>query len=285
MFDIESEYLEMLETILEMGEVREDRTGTGTHSIFGYQLVHNFEAGFPLLTTKKLHWKSIAHELLWFLSGSSNTKYLKDNGVTIWDEWENENGDLGPVYGHQWRFWGAESWADHQKFSTGKDRETFVAGTDQIQELIDGIKKNPYSRRHIVSAWNPDDIGQMALPPCHILFQMYVHTDGGLSCQMYQRSADAFLGVPYNIASYALLTHLIANECGLHPKSLTIAFGDVHIYKNHLDQVRLQLSRQPNPLPKLHIQKPGTRVLDIKYGDFEILGYDAHPHIKGEVSV
>lgn len=283
--NIERAYLGMLNDILNFGEERKDRTGTGTFSLFGYQLKHDFSFGFPLLTTKKLHWKSIAYELLWFLTGSSNIEMLKEVGVTIWDEWADKNGDLGPVYGHNWRFWGAESHFDSQKFDTSKNAELFERGIDQITELIDGIKNNPYGRRHIVTAWDPETVGQCKLPPCHILFQMYVHTDGGLSCHMYQRSADSFLGVPYNIASYALLTELIANECGLKPKTLTMSFGDAHIYKNHVDQVKLQLSREVKSLPTLYISKPLTRVLNIEYRDFEIRGYEPHPAIKGEVSI
>ncbi len=282
----EEQYLKLLAKILETGEERADRTGTGTISRFGEQIKHDWDHGFPLLTTKKLHWKSIAIELLWFLTGSSNIQMLKDNGVTIWDEWADENGNLGPIYGHQWKFWGAESWFDHQKLhDESKNAELFDRGIDQIEELIEGIKKNPFGRRHIVTAWNPEDINQQKLPPCHILFQMYVHTNGELSCHMFQRSCDAFLGLPYNIASYALLLELVANECELKPRSLTISFGDIHIYKNHIEQVKLQLTRSRVDLPTLYIQKPGSRVLNVKYEDLKIEGYTPHPAIKGEVSI
>ena len=240
------QYLELLQHVLDHGSPREDRTGTGTVGVFGYQMRFDLSEGFPLLTTKKLHLRSIIHELLWFLRGETNIKYLKDNGVSIWDEWADENGDLGPVYGSQWR-----SWPD------GKG-----GSIDQIANVVHDIKTNPFSRRLLVTAWNPAEIQDMALPPCHCLFQFYVN-DGKLSCQLYQRSADIFLGVPFNIASYALLTMMMAQVCGLQPGDFVHTFGDAHIYKNHLDQVHLQLSREPRPLPTIN----------------------PHPHIKGEVSV
>ena len=254
--------------VLDNGTERQDRTGTGTIGVFGYQMRFALEEGFPALTTKKLHLRSIIHELLWFLRGDTNIKYLKDNGVSIWDEWADENGDLGPVYGSQWR-----SWPD------GK------GGTiDQIARVVEQIKSNPYSRRLMVTAWNPAEIEEMALPPCHCLFQFYV--DGGrLSCQLYQRSADIFLGVPFNIASYALLTMMMAQVCGLKAGDFVHTFGDAHIYKNHLEQVRLQLTREPHPLPQMKINREVKDIFDFRYEDFELVNYNPHPHIKGEVSV
>jgi thymidylate synthase len=250
------------------GVKKTDRTGTGTISVFGYQMRFDLQEGFPCLTTKKLHLKSIIYELLWFLNGDTNIKYLNDNGVRIWDEWADENGDLGHVYGYQWRSWPAPD---------GKS-------IDQITNLIEGIKNNPDSRRHIVSAWNVADVDYMALPPCHTLFQFYV-TDNRLSCQLYQRSADLFLGVPFNIASYALLTMMAAQATGYKPGEFIHTFGDVHIYLNHLQQVDLQLSREPRKLPEMKINPHVKSIFDFKYEDFELVNYDPHPHIKGIVAV
>lgn len=262
------QYLELCQHILEHGTEKSDRTGTGTISIFGYQMRFNLADGFPLLTTKKLHTKSIIHELLWFLKGDTNIQYLNENGVKIWNEWADEKGNLGPVYGYQWR-----SWPDGN------------GGTiDQIKEVVHQIKHNPDSRRLIVSAWNVADVGKMALPPCHCLFQFYV-ADGKLSCQLYQRSADVFLGVPFNIASYSLLTMMIAQVCGLKPGEFIHSFGDTHIYTNHIEQVKLQLTREPRPLPILKINPDVNSIFDFKYEDFELVDYNPHPHIKGEVSV
>lgn len=262
------QYLELLQHVLDHGSPREDRTGTGTVGVFGYQMRFDLSEGFPLLTTKKLHLRSIIHELLWFLRGETNIKYLKDNGVSIWDEWADENGDLGPVYGSQWR-----SWPD------GKG-----GSIDQIANVVHDIKTNPYSRRLLVTAWNPAEIQDMALPPCHCLFQFYVN-DGKLSCQLYQRSADIFLGVPFNIASYALLTMMMAQVCGLQPGDFVHTFGDAHIYKNHLDQVHLQLSREPRPLPTMRLNPEVKDIFGFRYEDFTLENYNPHPHIKGEVSV
>ena len=303
------QYLDLLQHVLDHGTVREDRTGTGTVGVFGYQMRFPLADGFPVLTTKKLHLRSIIHELLWFLRGDTNIKYLKDNGVSIWDEWADKDGNLGPVYGSQWR-----SWPDGR------------GGTiDQIADVVRQIKENPYSRRLMVTAWNPAEIQDMALPPCHCLFQFYVEpaasvdklnvdtligsTDksgsstcqpinlstcqptnekplkGRLSCQLYQRSADIFLGVPFNIASYALLTMMVAQVCGLEPGDFVHTFGDAHIYRNHLDQVRLQLSRAPRPLPTMRINPAVDDIFAFRYDDFALEGYDPHPHIKGEVSV
>ena len=262
------QYLTLLEHILNQGVEKEDRTGTGTLSTFGYQMRFNLQEGFPLVTTKKIHLKSVIHELLWFLQGSTNVKYLQENGVRIWNEWADENGELGPVYGSQWRSW-------------PKPDGTQV---DQISTLIKGLKENPDSRRHIVSAWNVGLIDQMALPPCHILFQFYV-ANGKLSCQLYQRSADTFLGVPFNIASYALLTLMVAQVTGLEPGDFVHTFGDVHIYKNHLEQVKLQLSREPRPLPTMKINPEVKDIFAFTFDDFAIENYDPHPHIKGKVAV
>ena len=262
------QYLDLLYKIKEEGVIREDRTGTGTKSIFGYQMRFNMKDGFPLLTTKKLHLKSIIHELLWFLSGDTNIKYLQDNGVRIWNEWADENGDLGPVYGHQWR-----SWSDYKG-------ETI----DQIQQAVDLIKNNPNSRRILVSAWNPADIDNMALPPCHCLFQFYV-ADGKLSLQLYQRSADVFLGVPFNIASYALLLQMMAQVTGLECGDFVHTTGDTHLYLNHLKQVDTQLMRTPRPLPKMKINPDVKDIFSFKYEDFELTDYNPWPHIKAEVSV
>lgn len=262
------QYLSLLEHILENGTEKGDRTGTGTISTFGYQMRFDLEEGFPVLTTKKLHLRSIIHELLWFLQGDTNIRYLKENGVRIWDEWADEDGDLGPVYGYQWRSWPNPD-GSH---------------TDQIKKLVEGIKNNPNSRRHIVSAWNPSFIDDMALPPCHCLFQFYVN-DGKLSCQLYQRSADTFLGVPFNIASYALLTLMVAQVCDLKPGEFIHTFGDVHLYKNHLDQAQLQLTREPRALPKMKINPEVKDLFAFKFEDFELIDYDPHPHIKAAVSV
>ena len=262
------QYLDLLRHIRENGVMKEDRTGTGTQSVFGYQMRFNLEDGFPLLTTKKVHLKSIIYELLWFISGDTNIKYLKDHGVTIWDEWADADGNLGPVYGHQWRSWPAP------------DGRTI----DQLSQVIDTIKRNPDSRRMLVTAWNPGEVDNMALPPCHCLFQFYV-ADGKLSCQLYQRSADVFLGVPFNIASYALLTMMIAQECGLQPGEFVHTTGDTHIYKNHFDQVALQLSREPRKLPVMKLNPDVKSVFDFKYEDFTLEGYDPWPAIKAPVAV
>ena len=261
--------------ILENGERREDRTGVGTLSLFGRQNTYDLSLGFPLVTTKKTHLKSIIHELLWFLKGETNIRYLKENGVSIWDEWADADGNLGPVYGHQWRHFGAP-WA--VEGSPG-------GGVDQIKELVEQIRNNPRSRRHLVSAWNPADVDKMALPPCHSLFQFYVHDDGRLSCQLYQRSADYFLGVPFNIASYALLTLMIAQVCGLQPGNFVHTFGDVHLYLNHLEQARLQLAREPRPLPRMQINPEVRDLFAFKFEDFELVGYDPHPGIKAPIAV
>lgn len=262
------QYLDLLDHILTAGTIKTDRTGTGTLSVFGYQMRFNLEDGFPALTTKKLHLKSIIHELLWFLAGDTNIKYLTDNGVRIWNEWADENGNLGPVYGYQWRSW-----------PTPDGRQI-----DQIGEVVNSLKNNPDSRRHIVSAWNVGQVDQMVLPPCHLLFQFYV-ADGKLSCQLYQRSCDVFLGVPFNIASYALLTLMMAQVCGLKPGDFVWTGGDVHIYQNHLEQVKLQLGREPRPLPKMKINPAVTSIFDFKFDDFELTNYDAHPHIPGKVAI
>ena len=262
------QYLDLCRTILEKGVRKSDRTGTGTISIFGYQTRFDLGQGFPLLTTKKLHLKSIIYELLWFLKGDTNIRFLTDHKVTIWNEWADENGDLGPVYGRQWRSWPAY------------DGTTI----DQISAVIDQIKNNPDSRRLIVSAWNVAELDRMALAPCHCLFQFYV-ADGKLSCQLYQRSADVFLGVPFNIASYALLTMMMAQVCGLKPGEFVHTFGDAHIYLNHVEQVKLQLTREPRPLPTMTLNPQVNSIFDFKYEDFQLTGYDPHPHIKGDVSV
>lgn len=263
-----NQYETLLEHVYKTGVDKNDRTGVGTRSVFGYQMRFNLAEGFPLVTTKKLHIRSIVHELLWFLSGSSNIKYLHDNGVSIWDEWADENGDLGPVYGVQWRSWSA---ADGRKI-------------DQITNLVEGIKKNPDSRRHLVVAWNPAEVDKMALPPCHCLFQFYV-ANGKLSCQLYQRSCDIFLGVPFNIASYSLLTHMIAQQCDLDVGDFVWTGGDCHIYKNHFEQVELQLSRTPRAYPKLVIGRKPASIFDYKFEDFVIEGYDPWPHIKAPIAV
>lgn len=256
------QYLQLLKEVLEKGEKRSDRTGTGTLSLFGCQCRYDLSGGFPLVTTKKVHLKSIIHELLWFLKGETNTKYLRDHGVTIWDEWADQDGELGPVYGYQWRHWG-----------------------DQISQVVDLIKKDPTSRRILVSAWNVADLPKMALAPCHALFQFYVHSDGCLSCQLYQRSADVFLGVPFNIASYALLTMMMAQVTGLKPGFFVHVFGDVHLYLNHIDQAKLQLSRDPRPLPGMKINPAVKNIFEFKYEDFVLERYDPHPSIKAEIAV
>ena len=272
------QYLDLIKHVIEKGDEKGDRTGTGTKSVFGYQMRFNLQDGFPLVTTKKLHLKSIIYELLWFINGETNIKYLKENGVKIWDAWADKNGDLGPVYGSQWRNWNNEK-------------------IDQISNLIELIKSNPNSRRMLVSAWNPSVLpdtnkgfdenimnGKAALPPCHAFFQFYV-SNKKLSCQLYQRSADIFLGVPFNIASYALFTHMIAHVCKLDVGDFVHTFGDAHIYNNHIDQIQLQLSRSPRKLPKLNIKRRVNSIFDFRFEDFEILNYNPHPHIKGKVSV
>ena len=262
------QYLDLMQHVLDHGTQKHDRTGTGTISVFGYQMRFNLQEGFPMVTTKKLHLKSIIHELIWFLSGDTNIKYLKDNGVKIWDEWADENGDLGPVYGSQWRSW-------------PKPDGSHI---DQITQIINTIKNNPDSRRIIVSAWNVAEVENMALPPCHAFFQFYV-ADGKLSCQLYQRSADIFLGVPFNIASYALLTMMVAQVCGLEYGDFIHSLGDAHLYNNHIEQANLQLSREPKSLPVMEINPEVKDILDFKYEDFTLTGYDPHPHIKGAVAV
>jgi thymidylate synthase len=262
------QYLQLLQHILDNGVSKTDRTGTGTTSCFGYQMRFNLADGFPLVTTKKVHTKSIIHELLWFLKGDTNIKYLNDNGVSIWDEWADANGELGPVYGKQWRSW------------EGADGKTI----DQVSDLIRQIKTNPDSRRLIISAWNVADLSQMALMPCHTIFQFYV-ADGRLSCQLYQRSADVFLGVPFNIASYALLTMMVAQVCELEPGEFIHTFGDVHLYNNHVEQARLQLTREPFPLPTMRLNPAVTNIFDFKYEDFKLENYQCHPPIKAPVAV
>ncbi|MED5354839.1 MAG: thymidylate synthase [Bacteroidota bacterium] len=272
------QYLDLVKHVLEKGDFKEDRTGTGTKSVFGYQMRFDLSKGFPMLTTKKLHLKSIIYELLWFLKGDTNIKYLNENSVRIWNEWADENGDLGPVYGFQWRNWNGDN-------------------IDQIKELIDNLKKNPNSRRMLVSAWNPSVLpdtsksfnenisqGKVALPPCHALFQFYVN-DGKLSCQLYQRSADIFLGVPFNIASYSLFTLMIAQVCGYMPGDFIHTFGDAHIYTNHFDQVKLQLTRSPKQLPTIEINSKITDIFNFSFEDFKLINYDPDPHIKGDVAV
>ena len=262
------QYLDLMQDILDNGTQKGDRTGTGTLSVFGRQLRFDLQKGFPLVTTKKLHIRSIVYELLWFLKGDTNIKYLNDNGVTIWDEWADENGDLGPVYGYQWRSWPAPN---------GQT-------VDQIENVLNQIKNNPDSRRHIVTAWNPSEVDNMALPPCHALFQFYV-ADGKLSCQLYQRSADYFLGVPFNIASYALMVHMFAQQCNLEPGEFVWTGGDVHLYSNHIEQAREQLSREPYPLPTLTIKRKPDSLFDYEYEDFVVGNYQAHPGIKAPIAV
>jgi len=267
---MEESYLQLLRDILENGELRTDRTGVGTASVFGRQLRFDLSKGFPLLTTKKVHLKSIIHELLWFLKGESNISYLKENKVSIWDEWADEKGNLGPVYGYQWRHWGANQ--------GGK-------GIDQISRLIKDIKTNPSSRRHIVSAWNVSDVDQMALPPCHTMFQFYVHTDGRLSCQLYQRSADVFLGVPFNIASYALLTMMVAQVTNLRLGDFVHTFGDAHLYSNHREQALEQLTRSPKPFPLMILREGVKDIFEFKFEDFTLQNYDPYPAIKAPIAV
>ena len=272
------QYLDLVQHVLDTGAEKGDRTGTGTKSVFGYQMRFDLSEGFPMVTTKKVHFKSVVFELLWFLKGDTNTKYLTENGVRIWNEWADENGNLGPVYGHQWRNWNSEE-------------------IDQISEIVETLKTNPNSRRMLVSAWNPSVMpdnkvsfsenvanGKAALPPCHAFFQFYV-ADGKLSCQLYQRSADIFLGVPFNIASYALLTEMMAQVCGYEAGEFIHTFGDAHIYNDHVEQLNLQLSRDPKPLPKIKINPNKTDLFDFEFEDFELIGYEHHPHIKGKVSV
>jgi thymidylate synthase len=262
------QYLDLLDYVIKNGAKKSDRTGTGTISVFGYQSRYNLTEGFPVLTTKKLHLKSIIHELLWFLTGDTNIKYLQEKGVRIWNEWADKDGNLGPVYGYQWRSW-----------PTPDGRHI-----DQISQVVESLKNNPDSRRHLISAWNVGQIDQMNLPPCHILVQFYV-AEGKLSCQLYQRSADIFLGVPFNIASYALLTLMMAQVCNLQPGEFVHTLGDAHIYLNHMEQVKLQLSREPYPLPQMKINPEVKSIFDFKYEDFELVGYQSHPHIAGVVAV
>ncbi|MDD9876172.1 MAG: thymidylate synthase [Magnetovibrio sp.] len=262
------QYLDLLRRVRDEGVLRGDRTGTGTQSVFGHQMRFDLRAGFPVLTTKKLHLKSIIHELLWFLAGDTNIKYLKDNGVRIWDEWADENGELGPVYGYQWRSWPTPD----------------GGRVDQIAQVVDDIKSNPNSRRHIVCAWNVADVNDMALPPCHCLFQFYV-SDGKLSCQLYQRSCDIFLGVPFNIASYALLTMMVAQVTGLEPGDFVHTLGDAHLYVNHFEQADEQLTREPLALPQMRINPDVTDIFEFRFEDFELVGYEAHPHIAAPIAV
>jgi thymidylate synthase len=262
------QYLDLMSSVLEKGTERKDRTGVGTRSVFGHQMRFDLRRGFPCLTTKKLHLRSIIHELLWFLAGDTNIGYLKQNGVRIWDPWADEQGNLGPVYGRQWRGWAAPD---------GRS-------IDQIGGVLETLKRNSSSRRMVVSAWNPADLDRMALPPCHCLFQFYA-ADGRLSCQLYQRSADVFLGVPFNIASYALLTMMVAAVCNLEPREFIHTFGDVHLYRNHVEQARLQLGREPRKLPSLHLERTPQSIFDFRFEDFRLDGYDPHPHIKAPIAV
>lgn len=264
-------YQDLLRTVLERGETRTDRTGTGTRSVFGYQMRFDLASGFPLVTTKRVHLKSVIMELLWFLRGDTNTQFLKQNGVSIWDEWASENGDLGPIYGFQWRSWGGTPGGE--------------AGIDQMKQVLESLRTNPHSRRHIVSAWNVSQLKDMALPPCHALFQFYVHSDKRLSCQLYQRSADIFLGVPFNIASYALLTMMMAQVLDLKPGEFVHTLGDAHLYLNHHDQARLQLSREPRALPTMRLDPSVRDLFSFRYEHFQLDGYDPHPSIKAEISV
>lgn len=262
------QYIDLLSHILDKGNYKEDRTGTGIYSVFGYQTFFNLDEGFPLVTTKKLHLKSIIYELLWFIQGDTNIKYLKENGVSIWDEWADEEGNLGPIYGHQWRSW--------------KNNKGVVI--DQLKNVIEQIKTNPNSRRLLVSSWNVGDLEAMKLPPCHILYQFYV-CNGELSCQLYQRSADAFLGVPFNIASYALLTMMVAQVCGLKAKQFVHTFGDLHLYANHIEQAKLQIQRKPYALPQMEINPTVSSIFDFQYSDFTLKNYESHPHIKAKVAI
>jgi thymidylate synthase len=261
------QYLDLLDYVVASGITKSDRTGTGTKSVFGYQMRFDLDDGFPMLTTKKLHLKSIIHELLWFLNGDTNVSYLRDNGVSIWNEWADKDGELGPIYGSQWRSWPSAN-----------------GSVDQISQLIESIRKSPDSRRHIVSAWNVGDLDKMVLPPCHILFQFYV-AEGRLSCQLYQRSADIFLGVPFNIASYSLLLMMVAQVCSLQPGEFVHTFGDAHIYLNHMDQVKEQLGREPHPLPLMSIKKERKGIFDFAFDDFKLSNYESHPHIKGDIAI
>jgi thymidylate synthase len=263
------QYLNLVQKILDEGQIRSDRTGVGTIGIFGHQMRFNLNKGFPLVTTKKCHVKSIIYELLWFIAGDTNIKYLNEHGVSIWDEWADENGDLGPIYGKQWRAW-----------QTPDGRSI-----DQLGNIIEAIKKNPFSRRHLLVAYNPADVDTMALPPCHSFFQFYVSTDSKLSCQLYQRSADVFLGVPFNIASYSLLTMMVAQVCGLNVGEFIHTFGDVHLYSNHVEQAKLQLGREPKQLPQMKINAEVKNIEDFKYEDFELVGYDPHPRISAPVAI
>lgn len=263
------QYIALCETIMEKGQFKEDRTGTGTYSLFGYQMRFDLQEGFPMVTTKKAHLKSIVHELLWFISGETNVKYLQDNGVRIWNEWASDEGELGPVYGHQWRHWTDKNGKEH----------------DQIKTLVEGLTNDPFSRRHIVSAWNVGDLDEMALPPCHAFMQFYVSADRKLSCQLYQRSADVFLGIPFNIASYALFTMMLASVCQLEVGDFIHTLGDAHIYQNHLEQVKLQCTRTPYALPKMKINSEINSIFDFTYDDFELIDYKSHAHIAGSVSI
>lgn len=291
-------YLDMMQYILDNGDERVDRTGIGTIGVFGHQVIYNLQEGFPLLTTKKLHLKSIIHELLWFLRGDTNVKYLQDNGIKIWNEWVDENGDLGPIYGYQWRKFAARKLTRYDLETAGMDfvkvfqqaeladvLEWNLKGIDQIQELIDGLKNNPNGRRHIVTAWNPVDVHMQKLPPCHCLFQFNVRKNEYLDCQLYQRSADSFLGVPFNIASYALLTMMVAQVVGLKPGNFIHTYGDLHIYKNHIEQVKEQLSRTPKTLPIMKINPEVKDIFGFKFEDFTLENYDPYPAIKAEVAI
>ena len=279
MNNVDKQYLDLCRHILENGVAKTDRTGTGTLSTFGYQMRFNLAEGFPLLTTKKLHWPSIAHELLWFLSGDTNTKYLEDNGIRIWDEWADEKGNLGPVYGKQWRDW-TYGYGDQGTYEGWYSEDTY----DQISDVISEIRYNPDSRRLLVNAWNVGELDEMALPPCHFAFQFYV-ANGRLSCQLYQRSGDVFLGVPFNIASYSLLTHMIAHVTALEVGEFVHTLGDAHIYSNHIEQVKTQLERDPRGLPTLNIKRQVSDIDDFTFDDFEIIDYNPHPHIAGKVAV
>jgi len=284
----EQQYLQLMQDILDNGDERLDRTGTGTLTKFGINMRFDLSKQFPLLTTKRVWWKGIVHELLWFLSGSTNIKYLIDNGVHIWDEWADENGELGPVYGKQWRQWekpGRDAYSYIIKDNRAESLELLVESVDQIKEVVASIKNNPYSRRHIISAWNVAEISRMALPPCHLLVQFDVSSDKKLSCSLYQRSGDFFLGVPFNIASYALLTHMLAHVCDLEVGDFIHNIGNAHLYLNHLDQAKLQLAREPYELPQLKIKRTVNSIFDFKYEDFEIVNYRCHPAIKADIAV